>query len=154
MPAIAVAVVPADANLRSCSSSIRVQFGRRFVNAILSLRIELQVSVGRVTSPSPSARARLAGGRDHIFHDRSLRRIHALFDAIALTADQRQHEDHDRQNTHRLISQTDGHRSAICGRRQGRTRESSPEGLANQRIRRSMSSGLRTQTSAARVHYL
>src|SRR5258707_13811573 len=62
-----------------------------------------------LTSPSPSARSRPGGGWDHIFHDRSLRRIHDLFDAISLTADTRQHEDNDRQNKPRLISQSAGH---------------------------------------------
>ena len=77
---------------------------------------------------SPSAPARPAGGRAHKLHDRSLRRLNALFDAIARTADQRQREHHDRQDAYQLISQTGGHRSAIYGRRQGKTREKSPAG--------------------------
>jgi hypothetical protein len=73
---------------------------------------------------SPSAPARQAGGSAHTLHDRSLRRINALFDAIARTADQRQREHHDRQDAHQLISQTGGHLSAIYGRQQGKTHRS------------------------------
>ena len=55
-------------------------------------------------SPSPSARARPCGGLAHTFHDRSLRRIHALPDAVARAADQRECKGYDRQGAQLLIS--------------------------------------------------
>jgi hypothetical protein len=79
--------------------------------------------------------------------------MHALLDAIALTAEQAQREDHDRQDAHRLISQTATEAQSAVDRKKERA-EPAPEGLANQRIRSSISAGLRTQTSAARVHRL
>src|SRR5947209_16985565 len=51
----------------------------------------------------PSLPARPGGGLAHAFHDRSLRRIHALLDAVARTADQRECEDNDRQDAQMLI---------------------------------------------------
>ena len=54
--------------------------------------------------------------------------MHALLDAIALTAEQAQREDHDRQDAHRLISQTATEAQSAVDRKKERA-EPAPEGL-------------------------
>ena len=61
------------------------------------------------------------------FDDRSLRRIHALLDAVALATDQRECKGHDRHDTQLLISRPATYPSATGGRKQGRTARTRPE---------------------------
>src|SRR5437868_9905654 len=92
-------------------------------------------SFGSVILPWPSARARPAGGLAHACHDRPVRRIHALFDAIARAADQRERKGNDRHDVQLLISQIKRHPSPAGGQLQGknaRTRHGEMAFSANQ----------------------
>jgi hypothetical protein len=77
---------------------------------------------------APSAQARPCGGLAHAFHERSLRRIQALLDAVARTADQRECKGHDRQDAQLLISRpaTTQARPAVDGK--GERAEARPKG--------------------------